>query len=253
MTAPAFKFAERLLGVAIDIVGAAKVELDETWARNPKVVGLALLCRSITNFRAAMILIRERHVVEARTLGRCLHENALWIAALRERGTEFVKAMIDDDAFNKQQIAEMTLKISRRHGANPDDETGQTLRRLARQSAERYPQAKKLAASKIAENSVIHLMYAMYQRLSLDALHCSVTALGRHLTREEVRPRQHGLTVTVEAINSDTELVDTVALLCNALVCVAITANEMIGFTSESERLTVLANELQQAGWHRMR
>jgi len=66
----AFDFAERLLGVAIDVVGAAHISVNDKWARDPKVVGLALLSRSISNFRAAMILVREHHVMEAGVLAR---------------------------------------------------------------------------------------------------------------------------------------------------------------------------------------
>jgi hypothetical protein len=80
--------AEKLLGTALDVVGEAQVTLDKHWAGNPKIVGLALLSRSLTNFRAAMILLNDRHVhlVEARVLARCIYENLIWIGALRQRG-----------------------------------------------------------------------------------------------------------------------------------------------------------------------
>lgn len=54
------------MSAAIDVVGAAKVELNQDWARDPKIVGLAILCRSISNFRAALLLVQQRHVMEAR-------------------------------------------------------------------------------------------------------------------------------------------------------------------------------------------
>ena len=71
----AFAYASRLLGVAIDVVAAAQVELSTDWAREPKIIGLALLCRSISNFRAALVLVRENNVLEARILNRCIYEN----------------------------------------------------------------------------------------------------------------------------------------------------------------------------------
>jgi hypothetical protein len=43
--AKAIDHAERLLSAAIEVVGAAEVELNQDWARNPKIVGLAILCR----------------------------------------------------------------------------------------------------------------------------------------------------------------------------------------------------------------
>jgi hypothetical protein len=72
------QYAQKLLDAAINVVGAARVELDKSWARNPKVVALGLLCRSISNFRAALLLTQQGHVMEARVLVRCLYENLLW-------------------------------------------------------------------------------------------------------------------------------------------------------------------------------
>src|SRR5262249_55330265 len=108
--------AERLLGTALDVVGEAQVTLDENWARNPKVVGLTLLSRSLTNFHAAIILLNDWHVhvVEARALARCIYENLIWIGALRERGLNFVKKMLNDDAANKPTLGELVMKISRK-------------------------------------------------------------------------------------------------------------------------------------------
>jgi hypothetical protein len=40
------------MSAAIDVVGAAKVELAQDLARDPKIVALTILCRSISNFRA---------------------------------------------------------------------------------------------------------------------------------------------------------------------------------------------------------
>jgi hypothetical protein len=39
-TSKAFTYAERLLSVAIDVVGAAQVQIDGNWARAPKIIGL---------------------------------------------------------------------------------------------------------------------------------------------------------------------------------------------------------------------
>jgi hypothetical protein len=78
----AIKYSERLMRAAIDVVDAAKLQLDkwleaemqprlkagpnENLARDPKIIGLAILCRSISNFRAAILLVQQCHVTEAR-------------------------------------------------------------------------------------------------------------------------------------------------------------------------------------------
>jgi hypothetical protein len=93
----AIQYSEKLMSAAIDVVGAAKVELPQDLAGEPKIVAL-ILCRSISNFRAAMLLVQQRHIVEAKALGRCLYENLLWMGALRERGLDFVQDMLKDEA-----------------------------------------------------------------------------------------------------------------------------------------------------------
>jgi hypothetical protein len=101
----AIEYAQKLLEAAIAVVGAAPehVALNENWARDPKIVGLTILCRSITNFRAAVLLVQQEHphVLEAKALVRMLYENLVWLAKLKERGVEFVLEMLDDEAFRR--------------------------------------------------------------------------------------------------------------------------------------------------------
>ena len=73
---------------------------------------------------------RHVHIVEARVLARCIYENLIWIGALRERGSDFVKEMLDDEAANRQALGELTLRISRNLGGDVNDENGLTLRGL---------------------------------------------------------------------------------------------------------------------------
>jgi hypothetical protein len=245
--AKAKDLAERLLGLALDIVGAAQVTLDKNWARNPKIVGLTLLSRSLTNFRAAMLLLNDRHVhvVEARVLARCIYENLIWIGALRERGMVFVKEMLDDDAANRQALGQLSLKISTLMGGDPNDESGKLLRSLMKQSSEKFPDSKKLRVNEIAEKTLVRSAYVKYSRLSLEAVHCSVTALGRHLEREKVEGG-YVLGVTVHPTPKPSEVLNTLVHLCRALLWTAVTANELLGFTSESDQLGPLADELAQ-------
>ena len=71
--AKAIEYAQKLLDAAVDVVCVAPeyVELNENWAQDPKVVGLTILCRSISNFRAALLLVQDEHQkLEARVLVR---------------------------------------------------------------------------------------------------------------------------------------------------------------------------------------
>jgi hypothetical protein len=100
---------------------------------------LTLLCRSISNFRAALILVRENNVLEACILNRCLYEKELWIAALRERGVEFLEEMRSDEAHARRSLAQLTLEISGRHGADVDNEGVMILCGILNDLSRRFP------------------------------------------------------------------------------------------------------------------
>jgi hypothetical protein len=250
-TEKAIQYAQKLLDAGLAVVAAARVSLDANWARNPKVVALTLLCRSLTNFRAAILLTQQRHVVEARILVRCLYENLLWIGALRERGAAFVDDMVRDERHNRKALAQLTLKLSGKHGGDPNDTNGLILRSIIKEMATQFPQTEKLRAGDIAAAGAVELAYVEYQRLSLDAVHCSVTALGRHLSRETAEG-QVELVVSVEANTPPREFFETILQACRALMGVAIGTNEIVGFTEASSRLNDLVTEFESNEWVRL-
>jgi hypothetical protein len=67
-------------------------------------------------------LVRENNFLEARILNRCIYESELWIAALRERGLTFIEEMRSDEAHARQSLAQLTLEITGRHGADTSNE-----------------------------------------------------------------------------------------------------------------------------------
>jgi hypothetical protein len=245
----AIEYSERLMSTAIDVVGAAKVELSQDWARDPKIVGLTILCRSISNFRAAMLLVQQRHVMEARALGRCLYENLLWMGALRQRGVDFVQDMLKDEAFNRQSLGELTLRLSKKHGADVSSPDSLTLRSIIKGIGKKFPEPKKLNASKTAAEGAVETAYVEYARLSLDGVHCSVTALGRHLSRKQIAKNRTELVVSVEARTSDAEILSTILHSCRALMGVAVGANEILGFTIVSAQLGAMVTDFEKNGW----
>jgi hypothetical protein len=242
-------YSEKLMSAAIAVVGAAKVELNENWARDPKIVGLTILCRSISNFRAAMLLVQQHHVMEARALGRCLYENLLWMGALRERGLDFVQDMLKDEAFNRQSLGELTLRLSAKHGADMSSPGSLTLRSIIKEIGKKILEMRKLNASKIAAEGAVEMAYVQYARLSLDGVHCSVTALGRHLSREQIAKNRTELVVSVEARTSDAEILSAILHPCRALMGVAVGANEILGFTAANAQLGAMVTEFEKNGW----
>jgi hypothetical protein len=65
----ALSFSQKLLSVAIGIAGAAldRIELNDQ-SREPKIVGLTILCRSISNFHASVLLVQLDQALEAKAL-----------------------------------------------------------------------------------------------------------------------------------------------------------------------------------------
>jgi hypothetical protein len=245
----AVEFAQRLLDASIAVVAAACVQPDQQGARDPRIVALSLLCRSISNFRAAMRLLQQEQAVEARALVRLLYENLLWLGSLRERGAEFVQEMIGEEQHNRKALAKLTLELTGKHGGDVSSPDAVQLRDIVK-SFDQLPKGKRLHAARIASEGVIEVAYIEYKRFSLDSIHCSVTALGRHLSRER---SQNGdqLTLSVVPNSSSKELLDTVFHACNALFGVAVAANEIVGFTSASETLASLYGEFERNKWIR--
>ncbi|MGH9675556.1 MAG: DUF5677 domain-containing protein [Candidatus Acidiferrum sp.] len=247
----AIQYSEKMMCAAIDVVGAAKVELTQDWARDPKIVALTILCRSISNFRAAMLLVQQQHMMEARALGRCLYENLLWMGALRERGSDFVQDMLKDEAFNRQTLGELTFRLSKKRGADVSSSESLTLRSIIKDIGKTFPKATKLNVSKTAAEGAVETAYVQYARLSLDGVHCSVTALGRHLSRERIAENRTEIVVSVEARTSDAETLSTILHSCRALMGVAVGANEILGFTTASGQLGAMVTEFETNGWAR--
>jgi hypothetical protein len=86
----------------------------EAGTKDPKVVALTLLARTMGNFQAAVLLLDNGHVVEARAMARCCYENLFWIAALAKKGEEFVRL----DAMHGKNSVSVVQKSSRLCG-NP--------------------------------------------------------------------------------------------------------------------------------------
>jgi hypothetical protein len=243
----AFQFAEDLLGMAIDIVGAAVVPVTAEGTRDPKIVALTLLCRTITNFKGAMIMAREELIVESRTLVRLCFENLLWVAALRERGSDFVKDMRSDEAANRQALGELSLKWSTPH--TKEGATGQIIRTQIKRLRAEFPEPKKLSAKKTAAEGVLERAYLSYSILSIDAVHPSITALRRHVHSEQEANGRY-LTVSVVPPFKSKGRLATLDDASEALLGVCVGVNELLGGTAKSDELRKVFEQFEAQGHH---
>jgi hypothetical protein len=81
----AFAFARRVRKQAAAIVGAAVPQVAVEDKTDPKLYGLVLLCRSISNFQGALAMARHDQAVECLTLvtNADLSVSAKWHRALK--------------------------------------------------------------------------------------------------------------------------------------------------------------------------
>jgi hypothetical protein len=242
----AFAFGEKVLGIAIDTVASAKIDISELGARDPKIVSLALLCRTISNFKGAIVMVREGLIVEAQTLTRCCYENLIWTAALRQRGSEFVEDMLNDEAASRKAVGQTTLKLSSRSGADSEAGEAKLVREFVRQSEAQFPDGRKLHVDKTALGTAVELVYATYGQLSLGSAHPTITALGRHLHSELEGDTRHFVINVVPDVSEKASL-RTIRWACEALLGVVVASNEMVGGTPMNDAIRQAVDEQPRA------
>ena len=84
---------QRIIAVSSSIAAASNAMVAQCVPRvtehglyDPNFLAYLLLCRTRSNFAAAILLTKQRMIVEARTLARCCFENAFLFAGLRDKG-----------------------------------------------------------------------------------------------------------------------------------------------------------------------
>ena len=244
----AFAFGQELLDLAIKLAGAAALPpITSDSPRDPKIVGLTLLCRSITNFRGALVLARSDHAVESRALVRLIFENFFFVAALCERGTEFVKAMRSDEAANRKALGEQGLKRLTEDAKN--GEHGQIIRTQIRGLLAEFPKPKKFGSvSSVAAETVAGTAYLSYAVLSMDG-HPSITSLRRHL-QWDLEGDTRFLTLNVVPRFSEKERLATVDEACAALLGVCVGVNQLLNGTSQSDTLREIVERFESNSRH---
>jgi hypothetical protein len=232
----AFAFAQELLAFALELAQAPELPpITSESRRDPKLVGFALLCRSITNFRAVLVLVRVNppNVVESRALARLIFENFFFLSALCEKGADFVRAMRSDEAANRKALGEFAFK--KLADEDKGGSHGLIIRTRIRELLAEFPKPAKFSVKGVAAETVADTAYLSYAILSMDA-HPSVTSLQRHLNCEPEGDTHH-LTLTVVPAFTPKERHKTIREACVAFVGVCIAFDQLLGGTTKSDAL----------------
>jgi hypothetical protein len=237
---PLLAFAQKLMDVAIGIIAGAKVEIGQEWARNPKVVALTLLSRTLGNLKGAVAMVHQNLVVEARALTRCSCENLICLGGLAARGSEFVNDLILDEAASRKRRGKLLLEHAESQNLT---DVSEKLRSYLADLEQNHPKPKGLNTRQIADGSAIRQAYVWFALLSGDATHVSATSLNRHLIRELEGDTMY-LRVDVAPDPSPVEMHNTLEILCAVVLGVCVATNEILGGTPVGLMLRSMADEL---------
>jgi Family of unknown function (DUF5677) len=231
-------FGDRLIALAYAIFGEAKIDITEKLFGEPKILSLALLCRTVGNFKGVIAMTKERQVVEARILTRSCYENLYFMGALIEQGDLFVRTMHQDQIRSFRSQGEFLLEgVASEHIGDPD--FVEQLRSRVKEMKSRWPKASFLTPKETVKNGTLKQSYLIYSKLSGDAAHPSILALKRHL----VRFMENGEQVVGLDVNPPergAESTETIDLACNAMLGACVAANQILG------HLPAVNNELQK-------
>jgi hypothetical protein len=165
-------YAEKLHKVGLDIFATAKVPVTLKGFADEKLLALTLLARTMSNLKATLSLLREKHIVEARTITRCCFENLYWVVRLLDEGEAFVLKMRDDEITHRRNRGEFIFE----NGLTLEADVEARLRAFLKDANKQFPAAKTLHPKQVAGNSVVGTSYLVYGQLSSDAAHPSVAA-----------------------------------------------------------------------------
>jgi hypothetical protein len=197
-----------------------------------QIAGLTLLARTLSNFKAALLLLREKQIVEARTIARCCYENSLWVLGLVKGGQKFKNEIIGHDMKHKR-ITLQTVFSSR---IDLEEDREEKLRQWMRDT-KHWETSGTLTPKGVAKTTADDT-YIFYQYLSLDA-HPSVHTLDRYFDPTD----GDAGTIVIEAEVRLSEEIETLNLLCLPVVSVLLLVSQLLGHEEAPPELAWISQE----------
>jgi hypothetical protein len=225
---------DRLYNKGKAIFDHSDVLESEAGTKDPKVVALTLLARTMGNFAGAVLLLKDHHVVEARTLARCCYENLFWIAALSKKGDEFIRSMELDDAASRMKRATGLLDWTKQQAQCFD--FAESLGKFRDDMKERHGKPGGISQWDAADAGGVGPAYIIYRELSGDSAHPSATSLSRHVTWNG-EGKDASFTVRAVPVQEPLDIPDTLELACNPLLGICVAANQILGGVDAGESL----------------
>jgi uncharacterized protein DUF5677 len=231
-----FAVSDSVAETANEMVSQCELPVTEHGIYDPNVLAYLLLCRTRSNFAGAILLTRQRMIVEARTLARCCFENAFLVAGLRVQGREFSERMKEDDEAGRKN----RLKFAR------DSETiYESLEPEMRQAVDTaltgLERPGLLSPKGAAKVGAFKELYLAYSQFSGDAAHPTLTALARYWRRDA----NNAVEIIVSPEPSKDELDQTLLFAAMSVLGILGTLDEMFGRVPAGRVLPTISVEIQ--------
>ncbi len=232
--------AQRLYAKGVDVFNAADLPETEEGARDPKAVALTLLARSLSAMQAADLLLENNFLVEARTVTRTVLENLFYSAALTKKGATFVRDLELDDITIRRKRAKGLIDFFEKQGDQAERHA--QLKAYRDQLWETHGKTAEINMLNAALDGGVADAFIAYRELSTDAAHPSAASLSRHVIGHE-DPEGPAFTISAPPVLDAAEDVDTLELLCMAMLGVIVAVNEILGGVAAGERLDGLGDD----------
>ncbi|WP_456706383.1 DUF5677 domain-containing protein [Bradyrhizobium sp. USDA 4452] len=225
---------EQIGETANSIFATADVKITEKGFADPTYLSLTLLARTVSNLKAALILLQAHRIVEARIVTRCVFENLYWVVGLAEDGDKFVKQMRDDELSHRRSLGQAIF--SGEYQLN--DEVEERLRAVMRDLNRNGPVTKMLNPKAVAGiRDDFKRSYIFYAQLSSDSAHPSATALHRYVVAD---PQGPGF--DTNPVVRPSQVAETLEYLSMSALGVCVGVNQILGGTSGGEQLQARAS-----------
>ena len=231
-----YPLCEKMVQLALEIAEQSKLTVTLRGMTEPNVLALALLGRTLQNFKGVVMLIREKLSVEARVLARCCYENMFMVGGLHAESAAFADRMIEDDKAGRKGRIRFTFE-NEGIFQSLSTETQNALSK-SKQSFDAAPRVQFLKPKDASGVSAFKETYVVYSQFSGDAAHPTIAALARHWAAGAKTPY---LDLIPDA--KDDELDETLHLACLAVLGIMVVVNEMQGYTEAGKRLPALNGE----------
>lgn len=229
------ELSHRLEQAAKEQLAGCTLTVTEHGALDPKFLAFLLLCRTITNYAAVIVLTERRLVVEARALARCCCENLFLVGGLQEQGRAFADLMKEDDDAGRQQRLKFARSTDEIFGSLEPDMQQQVIRAL-----EKAGKAKFLSPKGASHVGVFKNAYLAHSQFSGDAAHATLTALSRYWKRSDGT-----MEIDAHPAAEQGELDQTLLFASMAVLGLLGSIDEMFGGVPIGESLPALRGELQ--------